>query len=458
MGRQTTRLQVSGYRFTMRRLEHALVRSDVRMLDDPLRAQSISLLAGCVIAAIALGACGVMAVLRPQGAPGDAPILRERSSGALYVRIGDTMHPVPDLTSARLIVGSPEEPKSVGASALAGLPRGPMVGIIGAPAMVGVPLPAADAGWTVCDTAAATTVVIGPAPAVTAPAAALLAAARSEGPAMTYLIYGGRRAAVDLRDSAVVRALRLDGVAPRPVSRALLDAIPESPPITAPPIADAGAPGALPGHPVGTVIGVTRGDGTEFFVVLADGLQRIGEVTADLIRFTVRQPRGGVPEVAADVLSVSGIVDPLPVATFPERIEIADPEVPCVHWSVRDGRATAVLGDGREIMTADGAVELAQADGDGPNVDAVYVPVGRSAYLRPVSATGAGGAAEPRLLLTDSGVLYGVPDDGAARSLGISDEPLPAPWPVLARLPRGAELSRENASVVRDAVAAPPPR
>ena len=41
-----------------------------------------------------------------------------------------------------------------------------------------------------------------------------------------------RRARVDLRSPVVVRALRLDGVAPRPVSRALLDTVPEVPEIT----------------------------------------------------------------------------------------------------------------------------------------------------------------------------------------------------------------------------------
>ncbi|MCK0173631.1 MULTISPECIES: type VII secretion protein EccB [Mycobacteriaceae] len=452
MGRQTTRLQVSGYRFTMRRLAHALVRADVRMIDDPLRAQSVSLTAGCVIAAVALGACGVMAVLRPQGVPGDAPIVRDRVSGALHVRIGETLHPVPNLASARLITGSPAEPKTVGPSALAGLPRGPMVGIPGAPAAVGAPISAGESTWTVCDTAMATTVLVGPRPAESEPDAALLVVARSEGPAMTYLLYGGRRAAVDLRDPAVVRALRVEGVVPRPVSRVLLDAVPESPPITAPRIADAGAPGVLPGRPVGTVVRVARGGGSEFFVVLADGLQRIGEVTADLIRFTVRQPHGEVPDVAPDVLADAGIVDPLPVATFPARIAIADPVVPCVHWTAGQGRSAAVLGDGRELLAAPGTVELAQADGAAPNIDAVRVPAGRSAYLRPVSATGAGGSAEPRLLLTDSGVLFGVPDDDTAGSLGIAEAPLPAPWPVLARLPRGPELSRESASVVRDAV------
>src|SRR6516164_4125957 len=69
-----------------------------------------------------------------------------------------------------------------------------------------------------------------------------------------YLLYNGQRAVVDLADTAVVRALRLEGRAPQIVSQALLKAVPEAPPITPPRIRDVGAKAArLPGFPVGSV-------------------------------------------------------------------------------------------------------------------------------------------------------------------------------------------------------------
>lgn len=453
MGAPHTRLHVSGYRFLMRRTEHALVRADVSMIDDPLRAQSVSLLAGCVLTAIVLAGCGVLAVLRPQGEPGDALVMRERESGALYARIGDIWHPVPNLASARLIVGSPAEPATVAAAALTEVTRGPMAGIPGAPAAIGRPLESAHSVWTVCDTATSTTVIVGdPTGTALGEHAALLVSARSEGAATTYLLADGHRAAVDLRDIAVVRALRLDGVTPRPVSRVLLDSIPEHPPITAPRIPLAGGPGALPGYPVGTVVALSRAGADEHYLVLAEGVQRLGEVAADLIRFTVAQPASDVPAVTADVLATTRIVDTVSIASLPDRVAMADPAVPCVRWSTDGTDAAAVLVDGRSSMP--GAVEFAQADGAGPNVDAVAVPAGRSAYLRPVGVTGAGGHAEPRLLLTDSGAVFGVPDDDTARCLGLTEAPVPAPWPMLARLPRGPELSRDKASVLRDATPA----
>ena len=47
-------------------------------------------------------------------------------------------------------------------------------------------------------------------------------------------------------------------------------------------------------------------------------------------------------------------------------------------------------------------------------------------------------------------------DDDAAHDLGLQTEAVPVPWPMLAVLPSGPELSRANASVARDVVAGPP--
>ncbi|MDT5243314.1 MAG: hypothetical protein QOD36_690, partial [Mycobacterium sp.] len=130
-------------------MEHALVRGDLRMLDDPLRAQSLSLIAGVVLAVIIVAACAILAFLRPPGALGSAPIVMVRDSGALYVRIGDIVHPVLNLASARLIVGTPANPEAVSASAIHNAKRGPLVGIPGAPATIGAPLGEDESGWAV---------------------------------------------------------------------------------------------------------------------------------------------------------------------------------------------------------------------------------------------------------------------------------------------------------------------
>jgi type VII secretion protein EccB len=347
-------------------MEHALVRRDFRMHDDVLRTQSRSLAAGCVVAALAMAVCVILALMRPQGAIGAAPIVMARESGAMYVRIDDTLHPVLNLASARLAAGAAASPVMVGEAEIARAKRGPQVGIAGAPTTVGAPL--SEQSWTVCD-GDRTVVIVGATQSATDRldrSRGVLVTPRDEPAAPIYLLYDGLRAEVDLRSNAVVRALRLDGVVPLPVSRALLDLVPEAPPIVVPAIARLGTPGGLRGIAVGTVVRVARAESAEFYVVLA------------------------------------------------------------------------------------------QADGDGPNVDGVVVPAGRSAYVRSVGIRDAGGGGT-RFLVDDAGVVFGIRDEAAASHLGLLEPPAPAPWPVLARLPRGPELSTEAASVVRDAVSPFPP-
>jgi type VII secretion protein EccB len=446
----------------MRRMEHALVRRNIAMHDDPLRAQSLSLVAGCVVAVIAVAACAILAFARPQGSLGSAPIVMARDSGALYVRIGDVLHPVPNLASARLIARSAANPVVVGEATIASATRGPSMGIPGAPAAIGAPLDAPS--WTVCDTGR-TFVIVGAEASATDrldDSRSVLVTPRGEGPATTYLLYDGRRAEVDLRNPAVVRALRLEGVAPVPVSRTLLDTVPEVPAIAAPVVDGAGdaGPRSLAGIPVGAVVRVIRADSTDYYAVLRDGVQRIGEVAADLIRFTYRG-LDGVPAVAPSAIARTVAVDGLAVGHLPQRarepVGADGSAAVCVQWhpdQVND-RSSSVVLTGKTPIAVGGTTSLAQADGDGPNVDAVAVPAGRGIDARAAAIVGDDGSAGPRYLVSDMGVVYGIRDDDVATHLGLAGPSAPAPWPILAALPRGPELSTEAASVVRDGLSAP---
>jgi type VII secretion protein EccB len=449
-GQSTTRLQVSGYRFLVRRMENALVRGDVRMADDPLRAQSLSLAAGFVLAAIAVAVCAVLAFLQPRGDVGSAAIVVARESGALYVRIGDTMHPALNLASARLITGVADEPALVSTSAIDRIRRGSLVGIPGAPDAIATPLREDESAWTVCDDGIQrTTVLAGRAPTHLDSSRSALVTARGESAATTYLLYDGRRARVDLRNPVVVRALRLDGIAPRPVSRALLDAVPEVPEITAPVVPRIGASSPLLGFTVGTVVRLTRAGSAEYYVALEGGVQRVGEVAADLIRFTYSHRRD-IVTVAPGLIGSVPIVDDLPVSTFPDHGDVADDSVLCTQWGPA---GTAVLvGDSLPVDGDRAAVQLAQADEEGPGVDSFVLPPGRSAYVRAAGVSGAGGATGALYLVDEFGVVFGIHDEDAAQRLGLTNPPVPASWPLLAQLPRGPELSVQNASVGRDSV------
>lgn len=456
----TTRLQISGYRLLVRRMSHALVRGDVRMLDDPPRAQSISLIIGCVLAAIAIAGCAIVAFLGPKGALGTAPIVMVRDSGALYVRIGDTMHPVLNLASARLIAGTAATPELVSASAVADAKKGALVGIPGAPDTLASPLDAQESNWTVCqDTTSSTAVLVGAAAAGLNSGRSALVVAGGEGAAATYLLYDGVRARVDLRNPAVVRALDLDGVRPRTVSRALLDAVPEVPELTVPVIANAGTagPSTLRGFPVGAVVRLPQADATEYYVVLSGGVQRIGALAADLIRFTYAAGRRDIATVEPGIIGTVPVVDDLPVDRFPERGGVADEPVLCVQWkwssTAQSAEHSVLVGD--SLTVDDAVVTLAQADDAGVGIDRVYLPRGRAAYVRATGVTGAGADSGALYYVDGSGVAFGVHDDAAAERLGLSGVPVPAPWPVLVGLPRGPELSVGAASIVRDTLGPP---
>jgi type VII secretion protein EccB len=149
--RLTTKVQVSGWRFLLRRLEHALVRRDTRMFDDPLQFYSRSATLGIVIAvALVLGA-GLLAYFKPQGKLSSSSLLADRATNQLYVVLSGQLHPVYNLTSARLVLGNPATPAAVQATELSKLPMGQAVGIPGAPFATPVSSDTSST-WTVCDT------------------------------------------------------------------------------------------------------------------------------------------------------------------------------------------------------------------------------------------------------------------------------------------------------------------
>lgn len=456
----TTWLHVSAYRYLLRRVECALLGQGVGAAAPGTRHHTASLALGCVFTAVAVAGCAFLALLRPHVALDRAQIVVGQESGALFVRVGDIWHPVLNLASARLIAASAANPAPVAESDLAATKHGPLLGIPGGPQFLGKPLSAEGLAWSICDSdgASATTVIIGSraedSPVLPVAAGqAILVAAGSGSPA--YLLYNGHRALVDLGDAAVLRALRLEGRAPRFVSPSLLNAVPEAPPIRVPRIHGVGTQAArLPGFRIGSVLRITRADGDEYYAVLAAGVQRIGQVAADLLRFSNPQGTANAVTVAPDAIRAAPIVAELPVTGFPDRA----PTLPeptgtlCARGGDgRSGQTEVALLTGSRLPVPPGRspVALVQADGSGRALDAVYLPPGRSAYVR------AGDEAGARYLITDSGVRFAIHDDDAAHDLGLA-ESSPAPWPLLTLLPAGPELSRQSASIARDTVAGSP--
>ncbi|GAB10641.1 hypothetical protein GOARA_061_00800 [Gordonia araii NBRC 100433] len=468
----TTRAQVSGYRFLLQRAEHMLVRRDARMLHDPMRAQRQSITVGLVLAVLIAAGSGVYGLIRPVGSVADAPIVLNRSDGGLFVVVDRTAHPALNLASARLIVGEAATPKTVSAAALRDLPRGPTLGIIGAPNALGT---GAATAWTVCDAAesgvsadvagdraeppARTAVVVGDGSEAAglraAENAGMVAAVGGE----VYLVYrlgsgmAARtvRARVDTSSSAVRRALRLDDAPVRGLSSGMANAIEEVEPLTVPTIPESGRPGAL-GLAAGTVFAVPGLDGrADHFVALADGVQRLTGTAAEMLRFAAASSPTQIPTVSPARAATAPIVERVRVEHFPDRaphlLDAVQAPVVCQHWHRRPGApaATTALLAGHRIPGGRPVIPVG-ADGPGPGLDEVRVAPGTTSDVRATGMDPRSSRRHGRFLVSDTGIRYSVADDRAAAVLGLGDPGL-APWPIVGLLPAGPELSRAQALV-----------
>jgi type VII secretion protein EccB len=484
----TTRAQVNGYRFLLRRLEHALIRADSRMIHDPMRGQIRSLMVGLVVAVLITGAAGVLAFFKPAPNIGNAQILISKSGGALFVRIGDRVHPVLNIASARLIVGKPEEPKQVDDKWLNPLPRGPMVGIIGAPTSIRAADDLQLSSWTVCDTATTPDIRKGTGIAsvdttVLANNPVLNDDIRVAGPAQTvladsggtvYLIYGGMRASIDPHDPVLMNALHLQGVPTRPMSPGLLNAFALVPPIRPVTIEGAGEinPSVGPTYRIGSIVKTVDSRGEQLYVVVRQGMQPISAATADVIRYG--DPAGAATrEISPALVSRVAVVHVLPVDQYPSvtpQIVAVDPDrVVCMEWQRSDTAAQAttrlLVGHRLPLPANQQPVRLASADGNGPGLDSVYLRPGTGEF---VQATGGGPdsrAMGQLFYVADTGLRYHIKDLPTAGALGVTgikdpgsdtEHPQLAPWTVLSLLPPGPELSQEAALVAHDGMSADP--
>ena len=144
----TTKAQVSGHKFLLRRLEHGLVFGDIRMIHDPLKRRQRALLGGvAAVAFLSLGS-GLIAWMQPDPQPGDAPVVRS-SEGQLLALVNGTYHPVANLASARLIANEPVEPHVAGDSFLEQMSLGTPLGIADAPNLL-ASATGQEPGWSAC--------------------------------------------------------------------------------------------------------------------------------------------------------------------------------------------------------------------------------------------------------------------------------------------------------------------
>ena len=246
--RLTTKVQVSGWRFLLRRVEHAIVRRDTRMFDDPLQFYSRAVSAGVIIAILVCLGAALLAYFKPLGKRGADSLLVDRATNQLYVVMpgNGQLRPVYNLTSARLVLGNPGTPVAVKSDELNRMSKGQPIGIPGAP--YATPVSAAESMWTLCDTvtkpeSVAPTVetsvivrplVIDPSVGPMRPDQGMLVSYKGD----NWLITEDGRHAIDLADRAMTSAVGIPVTArATPISEGLFNALPNAGPWQLPQVA-----------------------------------------------------------------------------------------------------------------------------------------------------------------------------------------------------------------------------
>ena len=439
--------QLHSQQFALQRVVAALAMRDPDPAASPLRRFGASLVASLLIAALALGAVGVYGILRPGGASswraGNAVIVEEET-GARFVYRDGVLHPVLNYSSAVLVLGQPSPPRvRVSRASLAGVPRGSVLGIAGAPDALPAASDLLTGAWTLCSRPSSSTdspapeslLLVGvPAPGPERPLAddGLLATDPAGG---LHLLWHARRYAIAAPD-LVLAAFAWSRSSAVPVSTSLLNSVPSGPDLGPVPV-PRGGPALSPvdGYKVGQVVVVETATGEKrFSVVLANGLADVTATQADLLLADPAGPGGralpmGQAQYAAAMKSPVSLVpnDSGVPASPPHLAAVEAGSGVCAAFG--SSASLALVASPHvpgELRTQPGPADLTAP------ADVVSVPPGRGAL---VSSSGV------LSLVVDLGVRYAVPSADVAKLLGYAGvSPLSLPPALVSLLPSGRAL------------------
>ncbi|PID53353.1 MAG: type VII secretion protein EccB [Micrococcales bacterium] len=457
--------QVGAYTFAQQRVRHAVATG--RALPGASEGPSyvLTFVIGVVISGVLLAGAGVLGFLRPAPSVGAATVVIDRDSGRVFVVIDDVLHPATNLASALLAAGSGSQGvRQVNSAAIQDRPRGPLIGILNAPQQVPDPEQLRPNTWSVCDYASVdagappgtaktvrTTALIGePAAAGTVVgegSATLVTADRQ-----TYFVLrDGRRSLLATPDdSALLSSLGLHLGSAQQVSVGLLNSVPQGPDLGIPHVPGAGAPTQWSAAvAVGDLVRSESATGrVSSFIALADGVQPVTDVVADVMRAQEVPehlvPAAGLGPVRAGALDLSA---------FPQQrlapVAVADGQWLCTSWWL-DGDGVSqrriTVSDESPVPDFAAAVPMtAVREGTGA-ADAVYLRPQHGLLVR-ASDPGSSVQTGTVYLITDQGIAYPVPaDDGVLGFLGLGDVSVPsAPAELVSLLRTGPVLEPEAA-------------
>lgn len=475
---RSTKEQVQAYRYGVRRVTHAVGSGSSLPPGTDTARPGLFILIGAVLAGVILAGFGVYGFLRPKPSIEGAQVLVDSQGGGVYVMRDGVAHPAMNLASAMLAAsadstdGGATTPvvRSVTTQTLAEVPKGQLLGIPGAPSQLpGETDLVASNSWQVCDVvdndpAAApgtpgtmtTTVVIGQ-PGTTPGADDTAFLVRTDSVQGTWLVQSGHRSSIDLADSALVAGLGLDPSQVRTVSMALLNAIPEQPALTRPQIPLSGrsitfGDSALT---IGEVLAVTPATGgTDYQLVLQDGIQQISPVVADVIQATSGRGETARTVAPATLADAPVTQTPLDVVAWPTTAPrlVSPTATPglCLDWRENAAGSVVRVDPVSEVPLPSGAKAVPAppgADRDARSglglADQMYVAPGQG-IVAALASSGAEAGSGSLVLITDQGIAYPVVSNAALTALGLTTT-RPAPAELVSLLPMGPVLDPEAA-------------
>lgn len=454
------------YQFSVRRVVSGLVQRETDPAQSPLRRMGGAMFGSVMLAVLALAVTGVIGVIKGGGNKSwqdGGTVIVEEETGATYAWLQDPetgqhrLHPVLNFASAALLVGS-AEPISVSHASLEQAPRGPRLGIVGAPDSIPPGKAFDDGAWTLCSEPAKTEA------GVVVPSTALLVGhPRSKGHPIQmssivlkdvqtgeiHLVWNGHRFLLPEPDAAKT-ALGLRDAPQIEVGTAMLTALPEGEPIT--PLSTS-TPGAASDVVLGRSVGQVLVDSTtkQYYLVRENDLRNISPVEAavTLSSPSVATAYGGSTPKAIDVdnaivLAVPRVDLPDPAFNDPPR-DI--PEPAAVSAKTSTVCATFEPGSAGLDIAVDASVEGEQyalatperTENGAVLADRVLVTGGHAVLVRSMqSATATEGAL---YLVTEEGKRFAIPDPQARESLGLGEvSAVPMPASLVARIPEGPAL------------------
>ncbi|MGW5359484.1 type VII secretion protein EccB [Actinopolymorpha pittospori] len=488
---QTRRDQLQAYRYLVRRVLAAMLGSDPEAIEQPMRRVTASTFAGVMVGAVACAGVALYAWLADSNSSkwkneAATSLIVEKETGALYVYRDKSLldpttsnqpppvpgqgsdknmllMPIRNATSAMLLMGSGMTKVSVGRDSLAGIPRGPEIGIAKAPNAVPLKESLVSAPWAMCATAH----VIDE---ETKPEVDLLIGTKEDtvggrnvgergllvqGPDKRYyLVWHGKRLATEPRALA---SIDLSASSAIQVSEEWLRALPAGQDLAGPTVEGRKKPGPVTlddtaETTIGEVFHVSDPD--RFYLMNHDGFAEITEVQARILVGTGVAFSNGQPQTSRTEVGLSTVlahlsadhdgdlrVADLPAKT-PALVSLPSPDTPLCLWydnNPAGDKAQQHLTTGGTLPPS---VDIDAGRGSRPRI---VVPPGGGALAALLPAPGV--APSGYYLITESGEKFPVPNKETLALLGYDGvDPLPVPPPLLNLIPTGPALSSQAAS------------